>query len=710
MLLIQTRFTRALLLPLALWQSACWSQDVSFTQEQAAEGRKAYRESCASCHGAKLEGFHLSPSLVGDRFDQMWRGKSAEVISFHIRRMPPLGAEGTGSISDETYANILAYILLSNDFAASDVELPADAAALADLPIPHKPGAKFDLDAPVVASPEQTALLNNLSSVTDAMLHDPSPDDWLHWGRAYNGQNFTPLTKINKENVSGLSLAWRAPLRPGASMSAPLVHDGVMFLQTFPDTVLAMDASNGDVLWRYRYEGTQESTPKLGLGLHGNKVLVPTSNLHILALSAKTGELLWEHRIDTKLSEEMRALFQLRSVPFAVGKNVIQGVTATGAPKGGFILAVDMETGKEAWRFNTIARPGEPGGNTWNELPITSRTGGSVWQHGTYDPELNLIYFGVAPTYNTVPLLHSLNKEGVSNDALYTNCTVALNADTGELVWQYQHLANDQWDLDWAFERQIVELSTASGTRKVVMNVGKIAVLDALDAATGEYLFSVDSGMQNIVTAIDPKTGAKTIDPDKIPSLERPCLVCPSVLGARNWPPTSYSPQTNLVYVPIFEMCMTMGPEQKLMMFLSNVGIGPGDNPDTADGMLARLQAIDVAGRTLGWVHDQLAPLSTGVLATGGGVVFVGDVEPSLKAFDDATGELLWQAGLDAEPTAGLISYGIGDKQYVAVTVGMLNQHIPGLIYEYRHFADKTGQTIAPHPYGGAAIWVFSLN
>jgi alcohol dehydrogenase (cytochrome c) len=640
----------------------------------------------------------------------MWRGKSAEVISFHIRRMPPLGAEGAGSISDETYANILAYVLLSNDFTASDVELPADVAALAKFRIPSKPGATFDPDAPVVASPEQTALLSNLSSVSDAMLHNPSPSDWLHWGGTYNGQNFTPLAKINKDNVSGLSLAWRAPLRPGVSMSAPLVHEGIMFLQTFPDTVLAMDASNGDVLWRYRYEGTQKSTLKLGLGLHGDKVLVPTTNLHILALNARTGELLWDHTIDTKLSEEMRSRFQLRSAPFAVGKNVIQGVAATAAPKGGFILAVDMETGKEAWRFNTIARPGEQGGNTWNELPITSRSGGSVWQHGTYDPELNLIYFGVAPTYDTGPLLHSLNKEGVSNDALYTDCTVALNADTGELVWHYQHLANDQWDLDWAFERQIVELPTSSGTRKVVMNLGKIAILDALDAATGEYLFSVDSGMQNIVAAIDPETGAKTIDPGKIPSLERPCLVCPHAIGARNWPPTSYSPQTNLVYVPIFEKCMTMGPEQDLKILTSRVGIGPGDNPDTADGMLARLQAIDVAGRKLGWVHDQLAPLSTGVLSTGGGVVFVGDMEPSLKAFDDATGELLWEAGLDANPTAGIISYGIGDKQYVAITVGMMNQHIPTLFNAYREFAAKTGQPIGARPKGGAAIWVFSLN
>ena len=157
-------------------------------------------------------------------------------------------------------------------------------------------------------------------------------------------------------------------------------------------------------------------------------------------------------------------------------------MAASFVPRGGFILAIDINSGEEVWRFNTIARPGEPGGNSWNGLPLDERSGGSVWHQGTYDAELNLIYFGVAPTYDTGPLLHPVDDEGVTSDALYTNCTIALDPNTGELVWHYQHVANDQWDLDWVFERQIVDMQIDGRRRKVVMNVGKMAILDALDA------------------------------------------------------------------------------------------------------------------------------------------------------------------------------------------------------------------------------------
>ena len=154
---------------------------------------------------------------------------------------------------------------------------------------------------------------------------------------------------------------------------------------------------------------------------------------------------------------------------------------------------------RKKWRFYTIPRPGEPGGNTWNGIPMEERSGGSVWNAGAYDPELNLVYFGVAPTYNTAPLLYPVNIDGITNDALYTNATIALNPDSGELVWHYQHIENDQWDLDWAFERQIINISFEGEQRKAVINMGKLGILDAVDAATGEFLFSMDMGLQNVV-------------------------------------------------------------------------------------------------------------------------------------------------------------------------------------------------------------------
>ncbi|MCH8858280.1 MAG: PQQ-binding-like beta-propeller repeat protein, partial [Proteobacteria bacterium] len=276
---------------LSQWQlaSLAHGQTLSFSQAQAAAGRTAYRESCAVCHGAKLEGLQLSPSLVGARFDQTWRGKSAGILSFHLRRMPPESVAEAGSLSDDAYTNILAYILISNGLEAGDDALPSDMKSLGKLKIPQLEGAKYDPDAPVVAAGE-SELLNSLSAVTDEMLRRPAPSDWLLSGRAYDGLSYSPLTLINRENVGGLAPAWRAPLRPGNSMPTPLVHGGVMFLQTFPDTVLALDASNGKVLWRYQYKSSSGSSQKMGLALHGDKVLVPTSDLHVIALRAKTGE------------------------------------------------------------------------------------------------------------------------------------------------------------------------------------------------------------------------------------------------------------------------------------------------------------------------------------------------------------------------------------------------------------------------------------
>jgi len=685
---------------LATWASVGVGQTVSseppsltepptFTQAQGEAGAKAYLLHCASCHGPELEGIHLSPSLVGEVFDRRWRGQTADRLMIQLHRMPP----ALGSLSDETYAGILAYLLQANGHGPGSSELSGDLDTLAELTIPLLEGTSFDPDAPARASPGESARLAGLTTVTAELLRDPPAADWLQWGRTYDGLNFSPLQTINRDNVRDLRPAWRVPVRDGTSMPMPLVHDGVIFFQTIPDTVLALDGATGDILWRYRYSPDTQSSRKMGL-----------------ALSAKTGELLWDHEIEAvDLAQGRGGGYQLRSAPLVVGDKVIQGVAASFVPRGGFIVAIDIESGEEAWRFHTIARPGAPGGNTWNGLPLDARSGGSVWHQGTYDPELHLLYFGVAPTYDTGPLLHPIDDVGVTSDALYTNCTIALNPDTGELVWHYQHMANDQWDMDWVFERQLLDVQIGDRRRRVVMNVGKMAILDALDAATGEYLFSVDVGTQNIVTAIDPETGAKTIDPEKLPDVERTLVFCPGVSGARAWPPTSFSPRTAFLYLPLTEWCNTMGPEG-FQLLTSGVGIGSAQHPDSDDGTMGRLQAIDVEGRALAWAHHQPAPLSTSALATAGGVVFAGDLDPALKAFDDTSGELLWQARLDDLPSGTLVTYSIGETQYVVVVVGLRNNHVSDLSRTYNAFRTRRGETDVEAPRGGAAIWAFALE
>jgi alcohol dehydrogenase (cytochrome c) len=446
----------------------------------------------------------------------------------------------------------------------------------------------------------------------------------------------------------------------------------------------------------------------MGLALHGDRVFVPTSDLHVVALNAKTGEQVWNHEIAAANQATARNRYQLRSAPLVVRDKVIQGVTASFSPAGGFIVALDINSGKELWRFNTIARPGEPGGNTWNGLPLEQRSGGSVWHQGTYDAALNLIYYGVAPTYDTAPLLNPSNTAGITADALYTNCTIALNPDTGKLVWHYQHVANDQWDLDWVFERQIVEVPIDGKPRKVVMNVGKMAILDALDAATGQYLFSIDAGTQNVITRIDPKTGAKTFDMSKWPDPKRPAVICPGVSGARAWPPTSYSAQSALLFLPLTEWCQRFGVDG-FKLLTSGVGLSPVDHPDSADGTMGRLQAMDVRGRKLAWAHNQASPLSASILATAGGVVFSGDLDPSLKAFDETTGKLLWQGKLDDMPSGSIITYSIDKTQYIAVVVGLRNNHVNDLTRTYGAFRKSKGMPPIELTNPGPAISVFAL-
>ena len=681
----------------------------AFTEAQAAAGFDAYQLNCSVCHGDRLQGAGIVPALAGPRFDRSWRGKPAGVLAFHIRRMPPGSNSTTRRLSDEIYANLLAYLLRANGFESSDDRLPIIPALLDGLTIPQPVGVEYDPVVPVTMSAGQAALLRNLPVVTDAMLADPSPDDWLHWGRTYSGQSFSPLQQISKDNVSALEPVWRAPLLHGSNMPMPIVHQGVMFLHTYPDTVIAMDATNGQVLWRYRREGLTQSNKKMGLSLHEDRIYVATSDLHVIALNAKTGKLVWDHEMDLdQSSEDERPIFA-RSAPLIAGDVVIQGIMSFRVARGSYIIAMDRKTGKEAWRFNTVAWPGQPGGNTWNGLPVEQRNGGSVWHQGTYDPESNLVYYGIAPTYDTAPLLVAADHGGVTNEAMYTNCTVALDADTGQLVWYFQHTQNDQWDLDWVFERTIVDLPTEDGgTIRAVMNVGKNAILDALDAATGKFLFSVDSGVQNIIIAVDPETGAKTIDPSKIPNPDNSIDICPTPFGARSWPQTSYSPRTNYLYIPITESCFRMSETGKGGWLLTTgVEFGVAPNPDLADGMMGRLQAIDVANRKLAWNTDQVTPPSTGILTTAGGLVFSGDIDPSLKAFDDQTGELLWQAPLDDTPSSSLITYKVGGTQYVAVVVGMTNNHIRDITRHYRQWSSTEG---APGDRGGAAIWVFALR
>ena len=664
---------------------------------QADQGEAGYVEYCAACHGANLEGFGLVPGLSGSYFAERWVDRPLNQLALDVRRMPP-GAED--SLGDTVYTNILAYLLHRNGVPATGADLPEQAAVLSTLTIPAGLSGSanvttanpliYHTDGPIVDSMR----LANLGPVSDAMLIDPPPGDWLNWRRTLNAWGHSPLRQISTDNVGDMQLSWTWSLPSGANMMTPIVHDGVMFTYSFGDVVQALDAATGELLWGWQrqLEPGRDPDSKKGVAIYQDKLVVPTSDMHLIALDVRTGQPVWDHKVD--IGDEDGHWF--KSAPIIANGKAVIGLTGRQAVEGGdFIVAVDMETGAEVWRFRTIARPGEPGGDTWNGLPLNQRTGGSVWIPGSFDPDLNLVYFGPAPTYDTERLRQGPGGEGGNNDALYTNSTVALDADTGELVWHYQHARNDQLDHDWAYERQIMELPINGETRKVVVTGGKLAIFEAMDAATGEYLWSMDLDMQNVVAEINPLNGDKTLFPNAVPArdavLSQYSLpgICPDWLGARNMQATSFNPATGMLYIPISDTCLDDVTGERWQKY---------PDPRT-DGSYGIIQAVNLATREVAWTTRQTGPQAAANLTTDSGLLFIGSVDRWFKALDQDSGEVLWQRRLDNALNSYPVTYEVDGKQYVAVATNTGGIHT-------RTMRNAAAINLPPT---GATLWVFAL-
>jgi len=696
-------FFLAALTCLAGGSGSAWAQMESpnFTRAQAAQGQSAFDEHCATCHGPNLGDGVYGPALEGAGFVQKWGGKSlGELFARTFFTMPP--AE-PGSLSHETYVEILAYVLQKNGVHEGPEKLPTDPAALGKIVIPATgptPSGGIAGGIPLPPPPDQaTNRLQGISPVTEAMLADPPGGDWLTWRRNSAGTGFSPLGQIAKENVRNLRVAWSWALPDGPSQVTPLVHDGVIFVQGWGDGVQALDAVSGELLWQYTrwLPGNIDSMQygKRSIGIFGNFVFLGTSDAHVVALDMKSGQVGW----DRTVGDPARGL-NLTGGPLIARGKVMVG-TSGDAAAGNYIVGLDAMTGVEAWRVNTIARPGQPGGESWNGLPLEKRNGASSWVPGSYDAETGLAYFGTAQTYDTGPLLTSADIPGMTNDALYTDSTLAIDPDSGQLVWYFQHLPNDQWDLDWVFERMLMKMNVGGVEKTTVVSAGKAGIYDILNATTGRYIGSVDPGLQNIITAIDPFTGAKTIDPGRLPQPDRTVMVCPHADGAKNWMPGAYNPRERLLFVPLMEICMDLVPLAPGSQgpLSSGVRWTARPRPDS-DGNYGRLQAINLQTRELVWAQRQRAPFTSGLLATAGGLVFGGDLDRHISAYDGETGEKLWTLRLNDVAVSSPVSFMIENRQYVAVTVGrgILSAARRSLVPEIRLPAKPA-----------ATLWVFEL-
>jgi alcohol dehydrogenase (cytochrome c) len=673
---------------------------IEFTAAQSAEGKVAYDRACRQCHGGDLDDGDFGPPLRGAAFLRNWGGKPvAELFTYVSTRMP---SDAPGSLQARAYTGIVAYILQSNDFAAGLRELPSAPGSLASMRIPGQGRAAAGGGlTPGVALPNQpppSKLLDRITPVTPAILARPPASDWLTWRRTYDDQGYSPLKQIDRTNVRNVRLAWSWSLPAGPNTATPLEHDGVLFVQGYRDQVEALDAATGDLLWHYQRALPEDARPsvKKGIAIYGNQIYAATSDTHLIALDVKTGNVVWDTRIG-----DPKTGMQLTGGPIAAKGKIMIG-TGGQQPGGNFIVALDAETGKEAWRFRTVPLPDEPGGNTWNGLPADKRSGGSSWTPGSYDPELNLAYFGAAPTYDTGPLRIRSNQPGITNDALYSDSTIALDPDTGKLAWYFQHLPNDQWDHDWVFERTLIKLPVNGQMKTLAVTAGKMALYDAVEADTGKYVFSVDMGLQNIVKAIDPKTGAKTIDPALVPGDGESKLVCPHTGGGRDWIPTAYNPETQILYSPLVETCMDLIPVGRNERGFLSTGVRHSVRPrPDSDGKYGRLQATNLETRKTAWIERERAPGISGILDTAGGLIFSGSFDRFFTARDDRTGKELWHVRLNEVPNSCPITYSVNGKQYVAITVGTgsaISTIWTALVPEMQ----------SP-PGRGGSVWVFAL-
>jgi alcohol dehydrogenase (cytochrome c) len=515
----------------------------------------------------------------------------------------------------------------------------------------------------------------NITPVTDEMLLNPPPADWLMWRRTYDGWGYSPLDQINKENVANLQLAWAWGMTPGGrTQETPLVHDGVLFLQNSTGLIQALDGATGALIWEYQHELAEGVNPggERSKAIYEDKLIVAMRDAHLVALDVKTGQLVWDQQVaNSKFG------FSFTSGPIVANGVIIQGMTGCGGgqPGGCFFTGHDPDTGAELWRIYTIARGDTPEGNSWNGLPLESRYGGSAWISGSYDPAQNLVFAGVGQPYPWIAeisgLLPASTDPNVTNDALYTNSTLAIDPKTGELKWYHQYLANDSLDLDYVYERMLIDLPVNGTDRQMVVTTGKIGIIEAIDRVSGEWLWAKETVPQNVVLSIDETTGEKTINPDVIPRIGETTFNCPADPGGRAWQATAYSPRTQALYLPTVEFCSntTPNPLDPGVMYTGG-GLATFARVETpeSDGNIGQVRAVKLTDRSDMWMYRQRPPITSSTLPTGGGVVFAGSLDRKFMAFDDETGEKLWESGpLSNSLESFPITYEAGGKQYVAI-------------------------------------------
>jgi alcohol dehydrogenase (cytochrome c) len=617
-----------------------------YTDEQADRGLRVYGAYCAACHGAEMEGA-LGPTLTGPMFAFFW-GNGVRTVDdlFHILRttMPRPAA---GSLSEESYLDVLAYILKRNGVPSGPLPLTAQPEVLKSTPLmvmaasggpPPKPPAPpafipGDRGRPIGTGPSQADLDRAASS-----------DDWLYHNRDYGGSRYSGLSQINRANVARLAVACSWELGEFVTFqTGPIVAGGVMYV-TGANVTAALDAATCRQRWRHVW--TPRDLPvwpnNRGVAVKDGYVIRGTSDGYMVALDAADGQMLWARQVARPAEGET-----ITMPPLIFEDLVLIGPAGSENNAQGWIGAFRLADGTPVWRFNTVPRPGEPGAETWANPKNIPMGGGAIWTPLSLDPTDGSLHVAVT---NPAPDFPAHLRPGKN---LYTNALVVLDVRTGKLRWYDQLVPSDDRDYDLTQVSPLIRASAAGRERRLVVTVGKDGLLRPIDRDTRERLFE---------TAVTTRLNTDT------PLGATPLRHCPGTLGGVEWNGPAYHPGTNLLYVPAVDWCATSRVD-------SVVRFVPGQNymggtsvfDATRQGWLT---AVAVSDGSVRWRYRSKEPMVGAVTATAGGLVFTGEITGDFLAFDAETGQELFRHDTGGPIGGGVVTYAVSGRQYVAVTSG----------------------------------------